>query len=409
MRSHNEASTLHASSLERLVMNFPDQEVWWDSSPLIFANWKRDLVMNETDPDRSSALEAQLTKLYDDDHPERSLLQGATTNPPLCLKAIQADINYWNDWIDGLGVRFQGSSRELFWRVYCEVINRSAEMLHPIFEASNYKRGYVSGQVDPRNLTDIAQMVKEALNLNAMRRNIMVKMPGTKEGIYGIRLLTSMGIPTNATLSFTVPQVTAVAEAVEEGLKNARANGIDLSRWRSVATLVLGRFAEDEEFSRQAQEIGIDLTEADRCWAGIAIVKQAYKIFKQRRYETKLLTGSMRLGPTINGKPRVWHVEKLMGGSIVFSMSPRVIEAFMRSYADEDISSRIEEDVPRETLDKLLSIPYFRQAYYEDGLKPEEFISYPAVVRMANSFIKATQDLEDYVAERARKARDRRV
>jgi transaldolase len=90
----------------------------------------------------------------------------------------------------------------------------------PLFEKSSYKKGYVSAQVDPRLVTNTREMLFQALELKKQGENIMVKCPGSKEGIYVIQILTSLGIPTNSTLVFNVPQAIAVAEAVKKGKEN---------------------------------------------------------------------------------------------------------------------------------------------------------------------------------------------
>lgn len=393
------------SALERLAETHPGLEIWWDSSPLIFENWKKDFLSRLQGGIRDK-MELYIKRLYPQHNPSETLFSGVTTNPPLSKDVLSAYPEEWAKWTDEL-VRLHPnlSIKELAWKLYSEIVRRGAEMFLPKFNATEYKKGYISGQVDPRCLTDVREMVREAILLNQLSPNIMIKMPGTKEGIYGIALLTAMGIPTNSTLVFTIPQILTVAEAVKMGLKLARENGVDLSKWRSVITMMLGRFEDAKEFKRQAEERGIELNEELKRWAGIAVFKKAYKLLKEKKYESKLLAASMRIGPTINGKQRVWHLEKIAGADAVLTIFPNVIEAFLVNYDDEEIIPKIEEKVPDEVMDKLLRIPYFIQAYNEDGLSPEEFINYPSTQETAISFSMAMDELEEYV--RLRKGQTR--
>lgn len=385
------------SALERLKETHPGLEIWWDSSPLIYEKWREEFLSRLEGKTRAK-MEEYTRRLYDPADPSSTLFDGVTTNPPLSRDVLRAYPEEWSNWTKNLlSLHPNLTIKELAWRLYSEIVKRGAERFLPKFNASGYRKGYISGQVDPRALRDAKEMVKEAISLNQMSPNIMIKMPGTKEGIYGITLLTALGIPTNSTLVFSVPQILRVAEAVKLGLKLARENGVDLSKWRSVITMMLGRFEEAKEFQRQAEERGIKLDDTLKRWAGIAVFRKAYKLLKERGYESKLLAASMRTGPIIGGKERVWHLEKLAGGDVVLTIFPNVIETFLLHYEEEALSPQITEDVPEEVLETLLKIPYFVQAYEEDGLSPEEFVEYPPTVETAVSFSKAMDELEEYV------------
>lgn len=113
-----------------------------------------------------------------------------------------------------------------------------------VFKKSNHKYGYISAQVDPREIYNEQKMLEQAKELTSIGPNVMVKIPGSKEGYKVIKVLTSMGIPTNNTLAFTIPQFLTCAEAVKEGVEIARKNGVDLSRWRSVITDMAARYGD---------------------------------------------------------------------------------------------------------------------------------------------------------------------
>ncbi len=189
-----------------------------------------------------------------------------------------------------------------------------------------------------------------------------------------------------------------MAEAVRAGLKKARAAGVDLSRFRSVITMMLGRMEDAADFQSQAQGLGISLSDEDKRWAGVAVFKKAYEILEKRGYESKLLAASMRLGPQVNGKPKIWHLSKLAGAGAVFTIFPNIMEAFLREYDDTPLENVMSDALPAETLARLMKIPYFRQVYDENGLAPDDFLSFGAVQETAKAFIQAAEDMQAMVA-----------
>ena len=393
------AEQVPPSVIEDLASTGGGIELWWDSSPLIFKPWVDEVVAQAPEGDRA-ALSAQLNRLYCEGDPVKSLFVGCTTNPPLSWQAIQKDRPRWDAWVkDEHKKNPRMNQAELFWHTYLSVVAAGAAAFHRVWKKSNYKLGYVSGQVDPRILTDMSTMVKQGVALNGQFRNVMIKMPGTAEGIAGIEELTARGIPTNATLTFALSQLTAVAESVKRGLARARKNKVDLSMWRSVVTMMLGRLEDHPVFAEQCKAAGIDLTVEKKRLAGIAVFKKACRLFKKRCYESKMLAASMRTGPTLDGREKVWHLEHLAGGNIVLTVFPNVFEGLLAGYDPGELKAHIDDDVPQDVIDELLKTEYFRQAYAEDGLKPREWIDYPPVVATAKQFSDATNEMEAYVGK----------
>ena len=267
----------------------------------------------------------------------------------------------------------------------------------PIFEASNYKHGYVSAQVDPRLLTDTREMLRQGIGLKALSPNIMIKSPATKEGIYNIMLLTALAIPTNATVCFTLPQIMAVANAVRMGKELGEANGVDYSQWRSVITLMLGRFEGNEEFTKQAADANIELTDEMKRWSGLALAKKAVRILKQEGYESKLLLCSSRVGPVVENKTKVWHIEMMAGEPIVYTINSDMIGDFLKLYENEPIEDNRDQDIPDDILAKLIQIPYFRQGYSVYGMTADEFVNHPASIYTADGFSNDMHLLEEFV------------
>ena len=104
----------------------------------------------------------------------------------------------------------------------------------------------------------------------------------------------------------------------------------------------------------------------------------------------------MRLGPTVDGKTRIWHLEQLAGGEMVFTIFPNIMASFLALYRNREIAPRIVEPVPDEVLERLLRVPYFRQAYEEDGVAPEGFVDLPGVQATAGAFTDAMETVETY-------------
>ena len=214
---------MQMSALQRLIALNPETELWWDSSPLVYAPWEREQRVTWRErPDLLAALDELGFDRTD------SLIQGCTTNPPLTWAAIEADPATWDAWTREQA-RTLTDPQALTWALYREVVRRGVDMLAETYRASGGQRGFICGQVDPRDVTDRAAMVAEGRDLHTLGDNLMVKMPATKEGIEGIEALSALGIATNATLSFSVAQMVAVAEAAKAGLRQARQAGIDLS------------------------------------------------------------------------------------------------------------------------------------------------------------------------------------
>ena len=387
------------SVIERLWEVNPDAEIWWDSSPIIYDNWRNKIIEQAPDKDE---MKEWLDRLYHKDNkPEENIFRGVTTNPPLSHKAINDNPDYWAGWIKEQSKKESGKSAEaIFWDTYKEIVKRGAEVYLPIFEASGYKCGFISGQVDPRVRHDVDKMVAQGVELHSLSPNVMIKVPGTAEGYEVIKKLTAKGIPTNNTLTFIIPQFVACMKAVVSGMKEAKANGVDLNRWRSVITAMSTRYGMLGDLQKEAAERGIELTEADERWSEIAIFKKACRLVDENaEYPGKMLICSIRLSPTVNGVVRSWHIEKVAGANVVYTCPADLLESLFFKGRLLEFSNQINDTVPQEVMDKLMKIPYFERGYAEDGYTLEEFNSHPALVATAKQHHEVTQEMVDFVAK----------
>lgn len=388
------------SVLERLTKVHPDMEIWWDSSPLIFESWVKKMI-DSAPPSDKKILAEQLNRIYVINNPAKSLIRGCTTNPPLSLSAVKNDLPYWNSWVDNL-IRTNPrlSQYEYFWLTYKEIIRCGAEMMLPIWKESNGKYGYISGQLDPRLLTETEKMITMAKEIRAIAPNVMIKVPASTQGVEVVKVLTSLAIPTNVTTCFTLPQIWAVARAAKEGQKIASKNNVDMSKWRAVITMMIGRLTEHPELDKQAEAKGIKLSWEDKHWLGIYIFRKAYKLLKENGMPSKMLACSMRDGPEVGGVYHFWDVEKI-AGNIVYTMPPYVLEPLFTRCRDLTFREEIIlDDVPKDVIAKMGKIPYVTRSWDENGMKIEEFNQHPATVSTAQAFSQASAGLEEYVGTR---------
>ncbi len=395
-------STYEKSAMQRLAESSEDIELWWDSSPLIFDYWVGKMVEKASFTEKE-ALKKQLKILFDSASPADTLFSGVTTNPRLTKKVLELIPEVVNPIIDKI-IRENPykSNYKIAWKFYKAITEKGTQLYMPLFEKSKYKKGYVSAQVDPRLITDVKEMMLQALELKKIAPNIIVKCPGSKEGIYVIQVLTSLGIPTNATLVFSVPGAMQVAKAVKRGHEIGSQWGVDYNQWRSVITIMIGRFEGRPQFAESAKSAGIELTEELQRWAGVAIAKKACQLLndKNNGYLSKLLLCSARPGP---GPENIYHIEKVAGGNLVYTLNPEVIDDFLRICKNKDIYNQVNEPVPAIVMDKLLKIPYFKAGFDEDGIKIEDFINQPAFVYTKEEFSGSMKEIEDYVIERKAK------
>lgn len=396
-------SIYNSCALKILKQISEGTELWWDSNPLVYEDWRN----NSANSIPEDIIEFQLTKMWNKKiNFESWIFSGVTIDPLLTRTVNDKPNNQWEKIIQSI-MRTNPSMgyRQISWEVYKEICKRGAELYMPLYEKSSYKYGFVSVQTDPRSLTNTLDLVKQGLELYALQPNIIVQVPATKAGLHTIFILTALGIPTNATLCFTLPQIIAVAEAVAQGKKTGEKCGMDYSRWCSVITMMIGRFEDARTFGEQASERGIELNEEMKRWAGITVTKKACRILKERNLPSKILVASGKIGPKLNDIQYIWHIEKLVDCNLIFSINTELIKSFRLIYADRLSKNSAIEPVPEEVIEKLLKIPYFVEGYGEDTIRQEDFETIEPTVTANNQFINAVKDFESYVILFSKKER----
>lgn len=301
---------------------------------------------------------------------------GATSNPVIVLNVLKKEMHLWTDRIAQI-IRENPtwSETKIAWQVYQELAMNGAKMLMPVFEKHNRKIGRLSIQVDPAAYNDGEAILKQAEYFGNLLPNMQVKIPATSAGISVAEELTYRGVNLNITVSFCVPQVIAIAEAIERGLKRRDAEGKDTSKMQPYATMMIGR--NDDWMKVVVKKENININPEYLEWCGVACFKKAYEIYKQRGYRTQLLSAAYR---------NFYHWTEFIGGDV----SMTIPHEWQVKFSESDVKPvpKMHEPVRPEILDALYNkIPEFRRAYEADGMTIKEFDTFGATVRTLRSFI----------------------
>jgi transaldolase len=304
---------------------------------------------------------------------------GATCNPVIVSNVLNQEWDLWKDRIPQIiSENPSATEDEIAWKLIEEMSVKAAALMMPIFEKEKGRNGRLSIQTDPRLYRDSERIVSQAVRFNRLAPNIIVKIPVTNAGITAIEEATFLGVSINATVSFTLPQAIAVAEAVERGLTRREKEGKDINSMGPVCTIMVGRL--DDHLKAVAEKENIITNPEVLDWAGIAVMKKAYQIYNERGYRLRLLSAAFR-----NHR----HWSEFIGGNIV--ISPPWL--WQKRFNDSDVTIENRMDIPvnpkiiSELEKKFLD---FRRAYDEKGMTPAEFDHFGATVATLRQFCQAT-------------------
>jgi transaldolase len=247
-------------------------------------------------------------------------------------------------------------------------------MLLPQYESTKGRWGYVCGQVNPVRAGDRETMMAMARRYHAWAPNIAVKLPVTAAALDVLEDCAAEGITVTATVSFTVPQVLAVAERYQRGLERAREAGKKTGRCFPV--LMIGRL--DDYLREVAHDRKAKVEETDIRQAGLAVAKRSYALFKERGYEAVLLPAALR---------GIYHMTELAGAEMVMSTAPNIQALLLEPGVPRE--KRIDKPIPGDVIRRLETISEFVRAYEPNGMTPEEFITYGPTQRTLASFMDA--------------------
>ncbi len=308
---------------------------------------------------------------------------GATSNPPIVLEVLGKEKQIWVPRVRQLAAENPTWSEvELTWAIIEEMAVRGAGLLEPIFSREHGKKGRQSVQVNPANYRNPDRMVEQAVRFNSLAPNFNIKLPATAAGMVAIEEATARGASINATVSFSVPQALAAAEAVERGLRRREAAGEDISTMAPIVTIMIGRL--DDWMKVVVERDGLSVNPGALDWAGIAAFKRAYGIFMERGYRSRLLAAAYR---------NHLHWTELVGGKVSLTMP----HAWQVRFNASGIEPTPRMDIPVDPAiiaELRARIPDFNRAFEPDGLTVPEFDTFGPSVRTLRGFIKAYHDLQ---------------
>ena len=284
-------------------------------------------------------------------------IRGLTSNPSIFQKAIESSSDYdeqFGDLVSG------GTSvDDAYWQLVTSDIGGALRALEGVHAASGGADGFVSVEVDPAlaHDTDATAAAARALHERIARPNLMVKIPGTVEGLPAIRQMIAEGRSINVTLIFSVPRYEQVAEAYLSGLEDRATAGVtDLSGVASVASFFISR--TDTEVDRRLEAIGKPDALALRGRTAVAQAQVAYgsfgKLFSGPRWDRLAALGAQVQRPlwastsTKNpAYPDTLYVDELIGPHTVNTMPDATLDAFcahgtLRRTVDADLPGAAE-------------------------------------------------------------------
>lgn len=307
---------------------------------------------------------------------------GATANPSIVGDVLNNEMELWEPSIRKLIAECPTATEdEIAWKLTEEMSIKGARLLLPIFERGNGKQGRLSIQTNPKFYRNADLIVDQAVYFDGLAPNMIVKIPATEAGITAIEEVSFRGISINATVSFSVAQAVAVAEAVGRGIERRIEAGEDVSKMGPVCTIMVGRLDDWLKGVADSENIVTDPAHLD--WAGVAVMKKAYGLFKERDYIPRLLSAATR---------NHLHWSEFIGADMVVTLTHKWQKRFNAS--DIEVVSRIDDPVDPEIIDGLSEkFADFRQAYEEDGMAHGDFDAFGPTRKTLSGFLGGTQDL----------------
>ncbi len=282
-----------------------------------------------------------LKKMIQDDG-----LRGMTSNPAIFEKAI-GESSLYDDMLKSLASRRDLDATGRYEQIAIRDIQDVADVLRPVYEESKFRDGYVSLEVSPLLALKTQETIEEARRLwkAVNRENVMIKVPGTAEGLPAIRQLIGEGININVTLLFAQEVYEKVAEAYIAGLEDLGKGGGNLKKMASVASFFISRIDSlvdsmiDDKLktvSDAQQQMLLKSLKGKVAIANGKLTYQRYqRIFSGPRWEALAAKGAQTQrvlwASTSTKNPAyrdVMYVEELIGPDTVNTMPPATIDAF---------------------------------------------------------------------------------
>ncbi|MGL5722375.1 MAG: transaldolase family protein [Brevinema sp.] len=305
---------------------------------------------------------------------------GATTNPAIATTVLGQDLKRYESFIkDTIASQKTATEDEIAWLTIEYMALLAAKKLEPIFDPSKGE-GRISIQTNTKFFRSTERLVEQAVHFHGLAPNIQVKMPITKAGVPAFEEATYRGVSINATVSFSVPQAVAAAEAVERGLQRRTKEGLSNQGINPVITIMTGRIDDWLKIAVPRKNTLIDPLAYEL--AGVAVVRHAYEIFKKKGLTCKVLGAAYR---------NMYHVSELMGGDMLHTI-PQKWQVYYNS-CPMKIENTMEKPIPDYIMEQLLGQEEFVKSYSETGLSLDQFDTYGATLRTLKQFSEGYDDL----------------
>ena len=295
--------------------------------------------------------------------------RGVTTNPVLAFTAMRGNQDFWRDKLEAIGSSLPAQERAE--RLMSMVVRNAASAFEPMYRETDRRQGYVCAQVNPAFCALQEPMLAMARRFSSWAPNISVKLPATAAGLAVLEECAARGVCVTSTVSFTVAQVVAAAEAYRRG--RLRAENAGIAPAPCFAVIMIGRV--DDYLREIVTDNRLELGEPDIKLAGLAIVKKAYEVFQQRKYQAQLLIAALR---------GVHHMEGLCGAKLVMSIHPSIQQLLLAPGVSRALG--ITAPVSPDSVERLQTVPEFRKAYEVDGLQEKEFIAFGLTQKTLSQF-----------------------
>ena len=307
---------------------------------------------------------------------------GATANPTIVMDVWKKDPAANRARVRELAAQQPTALEDdLAWAMVEDLSLRAAPLLLPTFERTAGRKGRLSMQTNPVFFRDPERIVAQARHFASLAPNIVVKCPATAAGIVAMEEATYHGVSINCTVSFSVAQAVAAAEAVERGLRRREAEGLPTDDMGPVITIMVGRI---EDWLRvQIDRDGIITDPAAPAWSGVAVFKRAVALFAARGYRARPLAAAIR---------HHLHWSEFIGGECVLTLPSSWQKRFNASTVE--VRRRIDDPVDPAIIAELEAhLPDFVRAYEPDGLSIDEFDAFPPTVRTLRGFVASYHEL----------------
>lgn len=262
-------------------------------------------------------------------------------------------------------------------------VKKILQIFLPLYEKNPERAGFVSIQGDPNKEEDADHIIKEAINNSKLGKNYIAKIPVTESGLVAIEACIAEGFPLIATEIMSISQMIALCELYNKTTSTLK------KKPPLYVTHITGIY--DQYIEDWVSKNNIKIPSDVLWYAGLAVCKKQYKIFKERKYPGIMLGGGAR---------GFKHFTELTGFDMHITIN-------WQNFADKLIEQNLPVinrygcETPGEFIEELLqNIPDFKKAYEEDGLKIEEFQEFGPVELFRTMFLDGWNNLKNVIAKR---------